>query len=155
MGHDSFVAQQSTIFGDVVRCKLNMRLGRKLRLGLGCTEILEAAGPKGYSEGLLFAHLCSSRSGVAEVIEAEKSCFDRDTVARGLVGQGLIGERNAEQSAWGTGWRRAAVGTEMAEYSRTAGKRVDERVAVAHGGMTLAVHYTQGWLSPAVFSTGL
>lgn len=74
---------------------------------------------------------------------------------RELVGQGLIEERSADSNAFGTGWHRAAVGTEMAGYSRSAGKRVGERVAVAHGGKTSAVHYTQGWFSPAAFSTGL
>lgn len=58
MGHDSFVAQQGTKFGAVVRCRLNKRLGRKWRQSLGenCTVMVEAAGPKGYPEDLLFAH---------------------------------------------------------------------------------------------------
>ena len=43
----------------------------------------------------------------------------------------------------------------MVEYLRMAGKRVGERVAVAHGGIAWTAHCTQGSLFPVIFSTGL
>lgn len=50
--HDEFVVQQNTGFAEVVQSKLDRRLDRKLRLGLGgdCMVMVEAADPKGCSE---------------------------------------------------------------------------------------------------------
>lgn len=56
--HGDFVVQQSTGFAEVVRRKLDRRLDRKLRLGLGGDgmAMVEDADPKGRSEGLLSGH---------------------------------------------------------------------------------------------------
>lgn len=53
--HDGFVVQQSTKFAGVVRSKRDRRLDRKLRLSLGgkCMVMLEAADPKGCTQGRL------------------------------------------------------------------------------------------------------
>ena len=58
-----------------------------------------------------------------------------DTVGPEPVDRRLVRERSTEWSASETGWHRAAVGSERAEYWRKAGERVGERAVIAYGVM--------------------
>ena len=95
--YDEFVVPEGTTFAEVVRDNLDSRPDRTSCLGL-VEDYMVRVGivdPTSCSGSLLSGDWCLSRLGYPEVIGAEESCFDRDTVGPELVDRELIGERKA------------------------------------------------------------